>query len=205
MNKIRIKSEIYLRQKHNKICAGKKAKKMKLNALMDNFGARKPVKRVGRGMASGTGKTAGRGHKGQKARSGSRNQATFQGGQMPIMRRFPKFGFNNPNAKNFTTINVGDIERFVETGIIDAKQTITMDSLLAAKVINRTLSGLKILSKGEIKTPVNIIADKWSAAAEASIIAAGGTITAREVKAPKQIKKAPMTEEQKIAKRAKKK
>ena len=69
---------------------------MKLNALMDNFGARKGIKRVGRGMASGYGKTAGRGTKGQKARAGSRKQATFQGGQMPILRRFPKFGFNNP-------------------------------------------------------------------------------------------------------------
>ena len=74
---------------------------MKLNALMDNFGARQNATRVGRGMGSGSGKTAGRGHKGQKARSGSRKQATFQGGQMPILRRFPKFGFNNPFAKEY--------------------------------------------------------------------------------------------------------
>ncbi len=72
---------------------------MKLNALMDNFGARQNATRVGRGIGSGSGKTAGRGNKGQKARSGSRKQATFQGGQMPILRRFPKFGFNNPFAK----------------------------------------------------------------------------------------------------------
>lgn len=149
---------------------------MKLNALMDNIGARPAVKRVGRGMASGTGKTAGRGHKGQKARAGSRKQATFQGGQMPIMRRFPKFGFNNPFAKTYVTINLGDIEKFIATGKIDTKSDITMKSLLDAKIINRELSGLKVLAKGEIKTPVNIIAKKWSKAAEAAITKVGGTI-----------------------------
>ena len=127
---------------------------MKLNALMDNFGARRDTKRVGRGMASGYGKTAGRGNKGQKARSGSRKQATFQGGQMPILRRFPKFGFNNPFAKEYVTINLGDIEKFIASGKIDAKSPITIDSLMA----------------------VNIVADKWSKAAEAAIVKAGGTI-----------------------------
>ena len=94
---------------------------MKLNALMDNYGARSNAKRVGRGMGSGMGKTAGRGNKGQKARSGSRKQATFQGGQMPILRRFPKFGFNNPFAKEYVTINLGDIEKFIASGKIVAK------------------------------------------------------------------------------------
>ncbi len=149
---------------------------MKLNALMDNFGARQDVKRVGRGMGSGYGKTAGRGHKGQKSRSGSRKQATFQGGQMPILRRFPKFGFNNPFAKEYVTINLGDIEKFIVAGKIDAGKEITVDSLLAAKVINRKLDGLKVLAKGEIKSAVNVVADKWSKAAEAAIVKAGGTI-----------------------------
>lgn len=149
---------------------------MKLNAIMDNFGATTNVKRVGRGLGSGTGKTAGRGNKGQKARSGSRKQATFQGGQMPILRRFPKFGFNNPFAKNYVTINLTDIEKFIATGKIDAKKEITLDSLLAAKILNRRLSGLKVLAKGEIKTAVNIIADKWSKTAEVAIVKAGGTI-----------------------------
>lgn len=149
---------------------------MKLNALMDNFGARRDVKRVGRGMASGYGKTSGRGNKGQKARSGSRKQATFQGGQMPILRRFPKFGFNNPFAKEYVTINLGDIEKFIASGKIDAKSPITIDSLMAAKIINRKMSGLKVLAKGEIKSSVNIVADKWSKAAEAAIVKAGGTI-----------------------------
>jgi large subunit ribosomal protein L15 len=149
---------------------------MKLNALMDNKGARSNIKRVGRGMASGYGKTAGRGTKGQKARAGSRKQATFQGGQMPILRRFPKFGFTNPFAKNYVTINLGDIEKFIASGKIDAKKEISLDSLLAAKILNRRMSGLKVLAKGEIKTAVNIVADKWSAAAEKAIVAVGGTI-----------------------------
>ncbi len=150
---------------------------MKLNALMDNFGARSNAKRVGRGIGSGMGKTAGRGNKGQKARSGSRKQATFQGGQMPILRRFPKFGFNNPFAKEYVTINLGDIEKFIASGKIDAKSPITIDTLMNAKIINRTKDGLKILAKGEIKTSVNIVADKWSKAAEAAIVKAGGSIT----------------------------
>lgn len=149
---------------------------MKLNALMDNFGARSNAKRVGRGIGSGMGKTAGRGNKGQKARSGSRKQATFQGGQMPILRRFPKFGFNNPFAKEYVTINLGDIEKFIASGKIDASAPIAVDTLMAAKIINRTKDGLKILAKGEIKSSVNIVADKWSKAAEEAIVKAGGTI-----------------------------
>lgn len=152
---------------------------MKLNALMDNYGARSDVKRVGRGIGTGMGKTSGRGHKGQKSRSGSRKQATFQGGQMPILRRFPKFGFNNPFAKTYTTINLGDIEKFIASGKIDAKSPITMETLMAAKIINRTNDGLKILAKGEIKTTVNVVADKWSKAAESAIVKAGGSIKAK--------------------------
>jgi large subunit ribosomal protein L15 len=152
---------------------------MKLNALMDNRGARKDVKRVGRGMASGYGKTSGRGNKGQKARSGSRKQATFQGGQMPILRRFPKFGFNNPFHKEYATINLGDIEKFIKSGKIDPKKEITLDSLLAAKILNRKLDGLKVLAKGEIKSAVNIVATKWSKAAEAAIVKAGGKIQSK--------------------------
>ena len=149
---------------------------MKLNALMDNFGARQDVKRVGRGMASGYGKTAGRGTKGQKSRSGSRKQATFQGGQMPILRRFPKFGFNNPFHKEYATINLGDIEKFIAAGKIDAGKEITIDSLMAAKILNRKMDGLKVLAKGEIKSAINVVADKWSKTAEAAIVKAGGTI-----------------------------
>ena len=152
---------------------------MKLNALMDNLGARQNVKRVGRGIGSGSGKTSGRGHKGQKARAGSRKQATFQGGQMPILRRFPKFGFNNPFAKEYATINLGDIEKFIASGKIDAKSPITLESLMAAGILNREMSGLKVLAKGEIKTAVNVVATKWSKAAEAAIVKAGGSIKAK--------------------------
>ena len=149
---------------------------MKLNALMDNVGARKGIKRVGRGMGSGYGKTAGRGHKGAKARSGSKQQATFEGGQTPFYRRFPKIGFKNLFAKKYATINLGDIEKFIAAGRIGAKQTITIDSLLGAKILNRKFDGLKVLGKGEIKTAVNIIAVKWSKGAEEAITKAGGTI-----------------------------
>ena len=149
---------------------------MKLNALMDNFGARSDAKRVGRGIGSGMGKTSGRGNKGQKARSGSRKQATLQGGQMPILRRFPKFGFNNPFAKEYATINLGDIEKFIASGKIDASAPITIDTLMTAKIINRAKDGLKVLAKGEIKSSVNIIADKWSKTAEQAIVKAGGSI-----------------------------
>lgn len=149
---------------------------MKLNSLMDNLGARKSIKRVGRGMGSGYGKTCGRGNKGQKARSGSRKQATFQGGQMPILRRFPKFGFKNPFEKNYAIINIGDIQRFIESQRIDPKSVITIDSLLDSKILNRRMSGLKVLAKGTLKISVNIIADKWSKVAEEAIVKAGGTI-----------------------------
>jgi len=152
---------------------------MKLNALMDNLGARKDVKRLGRGMGSGYGKTSGRGNKGQKARSGSRKQATFQGGQMPILRRFPKFGFNNPFAKHYVTINLCDIEKFIASGKIDAKKDITIDSLFEAKIINRKLDGLKVLAKGELKTAITVVADKWSKTAEAAIVKAGGKIQSK--------------------------
>jgi large subunit ribosomal protein L15 len=151
---------------------------MKLNALMDNKGASHAAKRVGRGIGSGTGKTAGRGHKGQKARAGSRKQATFQGGQMPILRRFPKFGFTNIFAKKYASVNLGDIEKFIKSGKIDPKKEITIESLLEAKILNRKLCGLKVLAKGEIKTPVNIKAKKWSKAAEAAVAKAGGKISA---------------------------
>ena len=149
---------------------------MKLNSLKNNPGATHSVKRVGRGMASGTGKTAGRGNKGQKARAGSRKQKTFQGGQMPILRRFPKFGFTNPFAKKYATINLGDLEKFIKAGKIDIKKEITIDTLMAAKILNRKLDGLKVLAKGELKSAVKIVAVKWSKAAEEAIKKLGGEI-----------------------------
>ena len=149
---------------------------MKLNALMDNPGARKGIKRVGRGMASGYGKTAGRGHKGQKARSGAKKVAIFEGGQTPFFRRLPKVGFNNIFAKKYVEINLGDIQKFIDAGRIDASKPITLKTLNASKIVNRTHDGLKVLAKGELKSAITITATKWSAATEAAIVKAGGTI-----------------------------
>ena len=121
---------------------------MKLNALMDNYGARGNAKRVGRGIGSGMGKTSGRGNKGQKARSGISNLIE----------------------------SYGDIEKFIASGKIDAKSPITIDSLMAAKIVNRKKDGLKVLAKGQIKSAVNVVATKWSKAAENAIVKAGGSI-----------------------------
>jgi len=149
---------------------------MKLNELKDNAGARRGIKRVGRGIGSGKGKTAGRGHKGQKARSGSRNQLIFEGGQTPFYLRLPKVGFTNIFAKKYVEINLGDIQRFIDAGRIDATKEITRASLLADKIINRKKDGLKVLAKGEIKSAINIAATKWTKQAENAITKAGGTI-----------------------------
>lgn len=149
---------------------------MKLNELKSNPGATHYKKRVGRGIASGTGKTAGRGHKGAKARAGARKLATFQGGQTSILKRFPHFGFVNIFKKKYVEINLGKIQEFIDAGRIDASLEITQETLLAAKVINRKLDGLKILGKGELKTKIDIVAAKWSKSVEAAITKAGGTI-----------------------------
>lgn len=149
---------------------------MKLNELKQNAGATHYKKRVGRGIASGKGKTAGRGHKGAKSRAGARRIATFQGGQLNILRRFPKFGFVNPFAKRYSEINLADIEKFINAKKIDPSKDITIDSLIAAKVLNRKKDGLKVLGRGELKSKVKIVATKWSKSAEAAITKAGGTI-----------------------------
>lgn len=149
---------------------------MKLNELKSRLGSTHYKKRVGRGIASGTGKTSGRGHKGAGSRAGARKLATFQGGQLNILRRFPKFGFVNPFAKNYAEINLSDIEKFIKMGRIDAAKEISIESLLNAKILNRKLDGLKVLARGEIKSKINVIAAKWSKAAEEAIVKAGGSI-----------------------------
>ena len=149
---------------------------MKLHELRNRPGATKGKKRVGRGMASGTGKTASRGHKGAGSRAGARKLATFQGGQLNILRRFPKFGFVSIFKKNYAEINLADIEKFIKAGRIDASKEITVETLMNAKVISRKLDGLKVLGKGELISKVNIVAAKWSKSAEAAVTKAGGTI-----------------------------
>jgi large subunit ribosomal protein L15 len=161
---------------------------MKLNELKQNVGATHYKKRVGRGIGSGKGKTAGRGTKGAGARAGARKLATFQGGQMNILKRFPKFGFVNPFAKKYSEINLGDIEKFIAAGKIDPSKEITIEILTESKILNRKKDGLKVLGKGVLKSKVNIIAAKWSKGAEREIVKAGGTIRAKnERKEQRQI------------------
>ena len=151
---------------------------MRLNTLSPAPGRIKAPKRVGRGMGSGLGKTAGRGTKGAGARAGARRLGTFQGGQMNILKRFPKFGFVNPFAKEYAIINLADIEKFIKLGKIDASKTISIESLMDAGILNKKLAGLKVLGNGELKTKITVVATKWSKTAEAAIVKAGGKISA---------------------------
>lgn len=141
---------------------------MKLHEMKPNEGARDVRKRVGRGTSSGTGKTSGRGQKGQKARSKVR--LGFEGGQMPLFRRMPKRGFNNINRKEYAVVNLNDLNRF-EDG-----QEITPVILIEAGVIKKELSGVKLLANGELNKKLNIKVSKYSEAAKAAVEAAGGSI-----------------------------
>lgn len=148
---------------------------MKLNQLADNPGARQPRKRVGRGIASGTGKTAGRGVKGQKSRSGVAIKG-FEGGQMPIHMRMPKRGFNVPNPKHFSVVNLGRLQTAIDDGKLDAKAAITTDGLVKAGLVRRKLDGVRILCDGELKTKVTLEVEGASKAAIAAVEKAGGKI-----------------------------
>lgn len=149
---------------------------MKLNDLRDNAGARKAPTRVGRGIGSGKGKTAGRGHKGQKSRSGVSIKG-FEGGQMPLYRRLPKRGFNNAKfAKSYAVVNLGRLQQAIDAKRLDAKGTIDADSLRAAGLLNRTLDGVSLLAKGELKTKVTIEVARASKAALAAVEKAGGQV-----------------------------
>ena len=149
---------------------------MKLNELRDNEGANKKKKRVARGVGSGKGKTAGRGNKGQKSRSGVAING-YEGWQMPLYQRLPKRGFNKPNRKKFAIVNLGIIEKFIEAGKLDAKIDITEDSLVASGLVRRKLDGVRILSKGDIKSKVNISVTGASKSAVEAVKKAGGSLT----------------------------
>ena len=149
---------------------------MKLNELHDNPGAAKKQKRVARGPGSGKGKTAGRGIKGQKSRSGVAIGGS-EGGQMPLYRRLPKRGFNKPNQDRFAVINLGLIEKFVGLGKLDASAEITEDMLVDAGLTGHKRDGIRILNKGEIKTAVKLVVTGASAAAVEAVAAAGGSLT----------------------------
>ena len=149
---------------------------MKLNELRDNPGAAKKRMRVGRGPGSGKGKTAGRGIKGQKSRSGVAINA-YEGGQMPLYQRLPKRGFNKPNRKKFAVVNIGLIEKFVEAGKIDASAEITEDALVASGLVRRKLDGVRVLAKGEVSSKLTISVTGASKAAIAAVEKAGGSLT----------------------------
>lgn len=149
---------------------------MKLNELANKPGSTKPRKRIGRGIGSGTGKTGGRGVKGQKSRSGVAIKG-FEGGQMPIHMRLPKRGFNNINSKTFVPVNIGRLQEAIDAKKIDIKKPITIDVLKEAGVVTRVKDGVRLLAKGEIKSKVNIEVSGASAAAIAAVEKAGGTVT----------------------------
>ena len=148
---------------------------MKLNELRDNPGARKSRMRVGRGIGSGKGKTAGRGVKGQTSRSGVSING-FEGGQMLIYRRLPKRGFKNPFRKVYAPINIGAIQAAIDSGKLNAAEKITTDVLQATGLIGKALSGVRLLASGEIKTKVTIEVAGASKAAIAAVEKAGGSV-----------------------------
>jgi large subunit ribosomal protein L15 len=153
---------------------------MKLNELHDNDGATKKRKRVARGPGSGSGKTAGRGIKGQKSRSGVAIGG-YEGGQMPLYRRLPKRGFSKPNQLRFAVINLGLIEKFISEGKLDIKNEITEVMLVEAGLTGHLRDGIRILNKGEIKSAVKLNVTGASAAAVEAVAAAGGTLTVAPV------------------------
>ncbi|MDV7338490.1 50S ribosomal protein L15 [Terasakiella sp. A23] len=148
---------------------------MKLNELRDNDGARKTRMRVGRGMASGKGKTSGRGQKGQKARNTV--AVGFEGGQMPLYRRLPKRGFNNIFRQEFAVVNVGRIQKAIDAGKINAGDTLNIDALKAAGLVNNVKDGVRLLNKGEITAKISVEVNSASPAAVAAVEKAGGSVT----------------------------
>lgn len=148
---------------------------MKLNDIRDNEGATKTRKRVGRGIGSGTGKTGGRGVKGQKSRSGVAIKG-FEGGQMPLHRRLPKRGFTNIFAKDFNIVSVGRIQQAIDAGKLDAKAPVTAASLKEAGVLKRVKDGVRLLSDGELTAAVTFQIEGASKAAIAAVEKAGGSV-----------------------------
>src|SRR5215207_10246873 len=149
---------------------------MKLNDIRDNEGATKDRMRVGRGIGSGKGKTAGRGVKGQKARTGVSIKG-FEGGQMPLHRRLPKRGFTPPNARDLNEVNLGRIQEAVAAGKLDQSAPITVDSLVAAGVVSKPRDGVKILGVGELKAKLSFQVHGASKSAVEAIEKAGGSVT----------------------------
>ena len=170
---------------------------MKLNEIRDNQGAHKKRMRVGRGPGSGKGKTAGRGVKGQKSRSGVAIGG-FEGGQMPLYMRMPKRGFNNANALKLAEVNLWRLQDAIDAGKLDAKGEIKGDALVAAGVIRRVKDGVRILGTGELKTALNLVVWSASAGAIKAIEAAGGSVVQQRIAA--EAKAAAAVEKRNLAK-----
>jgi large subunit ribosomal protein L15 len=149
---------------------------MKLNELSDLPGATHSRKRLGRGIGSGSGKTAGRGVKGQKSRSGVAING-FEGGQMPLYRRLPKRGFVNIFAKDYNIVSVGRIQRAIDAGKLDAAGTIDLATLKAAGIVRRMKDGVRVLGDGDLTAKVALVADGASKSAIEKVEKAGGTLT----------------------------
>ena len=147
---------------------------MKLNEIRDNEGARKSRKRVARGIGSGSGKTGGRGVKGQKSRSGVAVNG-FEGGQMPIYRRLPKRGFNNHFAKEYAVVNLDTLQRAVDAGKLNAED-INVEALLKAGIVSKKLDGIRLLARGAITSKVNVTVNSASKSAVAAVEKAGGKV-----------------------------
>lgn len=141
---------------------------MKLHELSPVEGSKKEVKRIGRGHGSGQGKTAGKGHKGQKARSGKGMRVGFEGGQMPLQRRLPKRGFNNIFAKKVVSVNVGTLNKFEDGAVVDVA------ALVEAGIVKNSFDSVKILSNGALTKKLTVKVSAYSEAAKAKIEAAGG-------------------------------
>jgi len=148
---------------------------MKLSDIADNAGARKKRMRVGRGIGSGKGKQAGRGGKGQTARSGVRIKG-FEGGQMPLHRRLPKRGFNNIFRIEFAEINLDRIQQAVDSKLIDVKETVNAESLVKSGVVRRAKGGIRLLGRGELKAKLNMEVHGASKSAIAAVEKAGGSV-----------------------------
>ena len=143
---------------------------MKLNELSPAVGSAKDSYRRGRGPGSGNGKTAGKGHKGQNARSGGGVRPGFEGGQLPLYRKLPKRGFKNRFATNYAIVNVAALNKFEDGAVVD------LEALLAAKIVRKELDGLKVLGNGELTKKLTVKATVFSATAKEKIEAAGGKI-----------------------------
>ena len=174
---------------------------MKLNELADNDGARKKFKRVGRGIGSGKGKTAGRGVKGQKARSGAVGIRQFEGGQMPLYMRMPKRGFNKPNKLSFIELNLGRIQAAIDAGSLDARSPIDGKALVKAGLIRRELDGVRLLATGDLKAKIDITVAHASAGAKAAIEKVGGKVVETLIPEPRMPRKHEL-KKQEAAKKA---